>query len=97
MRNGKRSTGTNCHDVGRYIVKYEQKSVQNTVPLFWVNCQNLIRILVAITPEGWNEIEKSIHNVYSRQVFIAMHFSPEMHPAREANKKSPWQSPKVDP
>jgi hypothetical protein len=41
-----------------------------------------------ITPEGWNEIEKSMHNVYSRQVFIAMRFSPEMHPVRKAIKKA---------
>lgn len=41
-----------------------------------------------ITTEGWNEIEKSLHNVYSRQVFIAMRFSPEMQPVREAIKRA---------
>jgi nucleoside 2-deoxyribosyltransferase len=37
-----------------------------------------------ITPEGWNIIEKSLHKVHSKQVFIAMSFAPEMKPAREA-------------
>jgi hypothetical protein len=27
--------------------------------------------------QGWAQIEKSMHNVYSKQVFVAMSFAPD--------------------
>jgi hypothetical protein len=39
-----------------------------------------------ITPEGWNEIEKSVYTEYSKQVFIAMSFADEMKNIRASIK-----------
>jgi nucleoside 2-deoxyribosyltransferase len=41
-----------------------------------------------ITMQGWARIEKSIHNVYSKQVFVAMSFAPEMNKVRESIRKA---------
>jgi hypothetical protein len=41
-----------------------------------------------ISPEGWNEIEKSLHNLSSKQVFIAMSFDTSMEPVRDIIKKT---------
>jgi nucleoside 2-deoxyribosyltransferase len=41
-----------------------------------------------ITMQGWAQIEKSVHNVYSKQVFVAMSFAPEMSKARESIRKA---------
>jgi nucleoside 2-deoxyribosyltransferase len=41
-----------------------------------------------ITSEGWLEIEKSLHKVYSNQVFIAMSFAEALKPVCNSIKKA---------
>ena len=41
-----------------------------------------------ITMDGWLEIEKSLHKVYSNQVFVAMDFDDSLIPVRNSIKKA---------
>jgi nucleoside 2-deoxyribosyltransferase len=41
-----------------------------------------------IAMQGWIQIEKSMHSIYSKQVFVAMSFAPEMNKVRETIRKA---------
>ncbi|MDR1838703.1 MAG: hypothetical protein LBQ93_03840, partial [Treponema sp.] len=46
------------------------------------------RVPFKITVDGWHEIEKSLHKVYSNQIFVAMDFDKSFDTVRNSIKKA---------